>query len=213
MRDLRTKPAHAEQREGPQVPAGMVLDRMPAGRNLPTEIGVSRGEVRNAEKGRTNSARIEQVEDLRGSLGIRAVVEGQRDFPAPCRRFGQSGEIRAEDRAARTHSRDAEQQVIRRDRAECPRPRFGYDDDTERCHDMQTDRADDRRLRSPPRAGRGSIEVDSYWRADLLMHRNSIQSARQAAQSWPPSTSCTRPAASACAICRCPDAKRSFDAK
>ena len=100
LRGREVAPQARQQQEGKGmlVRAGMVLDRVPAAHDLARELGMSRRLLRDAEEGRACAVRLRARRARAASLGVGAVVEGERDLAARARASGRRGDVRAQRR-------------------------------------------------------------------------------------------------------------------
>src|SRR5258706_11209148 len=103
--------------------ARVVLDGVATARDLAAELRVLRGLARDAEERGPRAVCVEDVEHAWRDIGIGTVIERERDLVARDGGARKAREVGAEPRAARPHSHGAQYDVVRRHRADRPRPR------------------------------------------------------------------------------------------
>ena len=82
------------------MPVGVVLDAVPAARDLSHDLGVRARFLADAEKARLCLVLVEQREHARRQLGVRAVVEGETHLPPASASGVEPAQVRPEEPAA-----------------------------------------------------------------------------------------------------------------
>ena len=109
----------------------MVFNAMAAGDDFAADDRILPGVAADAEKAGLGIGGIEQIEHARGDFRVGAVVDGQGDFAAGDGGGGQSGQVGAEQAAARQQAGGGQDQVVGGERPERPGPVSGGGNDTE----------------------------------------------------------------------------------
>lgn len=89
-RDFRRHGGRTQERKALQVALRMVFHRVSAAHDLARQGRVLQNALTDAEERRVRAVRIEQVEDVRGDLGIRTIVNGDGDGVARRAGTGQA---------------------------------------------------------------------------------------------------------------------------
>ncbi len=141
--------SRAEYGKPVQMMLTVILDRMAAADNLARQLRVPLDALANAEKRGLGTMLIQQVEHPRGDLWIRSIVNRDRNSPGGRRGTWQVRPVGSQQLASRPETCGHEQQVIRHDGAQHPRPqvRARNQHNCSRC--MQRQRGLDSQRRFP----------------------------------------------------------------
>jgi hypothetical protein len=121
-RNLRAHAARTHQREIMPMPLAMILNVVTVPHDFACQVRVAFDSFTDAKKSRLRTVLGQLQQNLRGHLGVRAVVDGNGDGPR-CSGFrGQASPVRSQQPAARPKSGGGQDCMVQHHGSQRPGP-------------------------------------------------------------------------------------------